>query len=57
MVLYELKLKIKSPFMTPWQSDILFGHMAWSYRERFGEEALSEWLEDFADLPLYYPTD
>lgn len=57
MVLYELKLKIKSPFMTPWQSDILFGHMAWSYRERFGEEALSEWLEDFADLPPFVLSD
>ncbi|MCP1123842.1 hypothetical protein NKR74_11010 [Bacillus sp. 3103sda1] len=57
MKLYEICLELESPFMTPWQSDILFGHLAWAYRDLFGEKALLDWLVKFQDAPLFVLSD
>ncbi|NSL53041.1 type III-A CRISPR-associated RAMP protein Csm4 [Calidifontibacillus erzurumensis] len=57
MKLYEVQLSLTSPFKTNWQGDILFGHMAWAYRERFGEEHLTRWLETFKEDPPFVLSD
>jgi len=45
MNLYLLKIKIKSPFVTPLHSDTLYGHFCWGYRYSYGEEKLETFLE------------
>jgi CRISPR-associated protein Csm4 len=57
MKLFEFQLKLKSPFMTPWQGDILFGHLAWAYRDKYGEKKLTEWLKEFCDTPSFVLSD
>lgn len=47
MELWEFELSLESPFLTPWQADSLFGHLAWTYREAYGEDKLLSWLNLF----------
>ncbi len=42
---YSLKIVIDSPVSTPWQSDTIMGHLAWSVRLRDGESGLKSFLE------------
>lgn len=43
----EIVIRPLSDWMTPWQADTLFGHLAWSIRYEEGERALREWLDEF----------
>lgn len=49
MELWEIELKLESAYMTPWHADVMFGHLAWAYREQYGEEELKRWLHDFRE--------
>ncbi len=42
---YRVRLKLGGPFITPWHSDTLFGHLCWIKVRRDGAEALAEMLE------------
>ena len=42
----KLKLKLKSGLLSKLQSDTIFGHFAWRFKEQLGDEK----LEDFLDL-------
>lgn len=53
----EFKLKPTSPWMTPWQADTLFGHLAWEMYYEEGEEALQNWLEQFDNAPPLLMSD
>ena len=53
MKLWEIRLRIESPFISPWQSDIIFGHLAWAFRDLYGEEALLYWLKKFVEAPPF----
>jgi CRISPR-associated protein Csm4 len=43
----EIVIRPLSDWMTPWQADTLFGHLAWSIRYEEGEQALKEWLDAY----------
>jgi len=43
--LYRIMLRVRGSFMTPWQSDTLYGSLCWELRRLEGEEALEELLE------------
>ncbi len=47
MNLYKLTLEIKSPVITPFQADTIFGHFSWALRYLKGERRLIEFLEGF----------
>ncbi|MED5073847.1 hypothetical protein P9857_07590 [Anoxybacillus geothermalis] len=53
MKLWEFRLRLESPFISQWQSDIIFGHLAWTYRDVYGEEALLSWLKRFDEAPPF----
>lgn len=57
MQLWEYRLKVKSGFLTPWQADIIFGHLAWAYLESFGEEPFHQWLQRFVKDPPFILSD
>ncbi|MBI4744477.1 MAG: hypothetical protein HY776_06635 [Actinobacteria bacterium] len=46
MKTYEITIKPKSSFVTPLQSDTIFGHVCWACRYRYGEEKLIELLDN-----------
>lgn len=48
MSFIEITLELQSDFMTPWQADTIFGHLAWSVLYEEGESALHDWLAQFA---------
>ncbi|MBX5454801.1 MAG: hypothetical protein K6U10_12820 [Acidobacteriia bacterium] len=52
MPAYRLRLELKGPFGTPFNSGTLFGHLCWAYRRRFGEPALEQWLEKLPQAPF-----
>lgn len=43
----KLKLKLKSGLLSELQSDTIFGHFAWRFKEEHGEEKLTEFLGNF----------
>ena len=43
----KLTLKLKSGLLSELQSDTIFGHFAWRFKEEFGENKLKEFLELF----------
>ena len=45
MNLYRLTMEIKSPIITPFQADTIFGHFSWALKYLEGEEKLEEFLE------------
>lgn len=47
MKTYKLTLEPKSPFITPLQSDTIFGHLAWAIVYEQGEMRLKEILDEF----------
>ncbi|MGQ9546578.1 MAG: type III-A CRISPR-associated RAMP protein Csm4 [Dehalococcoidia bacterium] len=47
MKLHKLTIEPKSPFITPLQSDTLFGHVAWAILYQDGEQRLAQVLREF----------
>ena len=45
----KLELKLKSGLLTELQSDTIFGHFAWRFKDRHGDEKLREFLQYFVD--------
>jgi len=45
----KLKLKLKSGLLSELQSDTIFGHFAWRFKDEHGEEKLEEFLELFVN--------
>lgn len=45
MNLCKIALRPTGPFVSPWQSDTLFGHLCWVKMRRDGADALGEMLE------------
>lgn len=48
MRIHKLTIEPKSPFITPLQSDTIFGHLAWAIIYDQGEHILKEILAEFA---------
>jgi len=46
---YRIILEPTGPVGTPWQSDTLFGHLAWMVAMEEGEKAVENFLEPFLD--------
>lgn len=42
--IYEITVRLQSPFLTPWHADTIFGHLAWAYKELNGEQSFEDWL-------------
>jgi len=53
----RITIKPTSSFITPLQSDTIFGHFAWGVRFIFGEERLVELLEGFETTPFIIFSD
>jgi CRISPR-associated protein Csm4 len=47
MLTYRAMLRPLSAMRSPWQADVLFGHLCWLIRYEEGEQALGEFLEPF----------
>lgn len=46
MRLYQLQLRVTSPFVHAWQADTIFGGLCWSLRDLEGEETLAALLRE-----------
>lgn len=46
---YKLIFRLRGPFLTPWQSDTLFGHLCWAKARRDGPEELAALLQLFRE--------
>lgn len=44
---YLWKIKPLSSYMTPWQSDTIYGHLFWAILYNYGEEELKQVLDEF----------
>jgi len=54
----KLKLKLKSGLLSELQSDTIFGHFAWRFKEEHGEEKLLEFLDYFVNgNPIFTISD
>jgi len=54
----KLKLKLKSGLLSELQSDTIFGHFAWRFKDEHGEEKLTEFLNLFLDkTPVFTISD
>lgn len=54
----KLKLKLKSGLLSELQSDTIFGHFAWRFKEQHGDEKLEEFLELFVEgKPVFTISD
>lgn len=51
MKTYIARLEIKSAVATPFQSDTIFGHIAWAIRYTKSEAELENWLNNFSSSP------
>ena len=47
MKIYKIKLKLKSSYITPWQSDTIFGSLCWAMVEKHGKNLLREFLDEY----------
>ena len=47
MALYRYRITPLSAFATPLRSDTLYGHLIWRAAERYGQDKVSELLQDF----------
>ncbi len=45
--IYRWKIKPLSSFITPWQSDTIYGHIFWALRFLYGEEELKNVIDEF----------
>src|SRR3989339_1107218 len=48
---YRIKIKLKSPIITPFMADTIFGHIAWALRYLYGIDFLNEFLIEYYDTP------
>ena len=46
---YLWKIKPISSYMTPWQSDTIYGHLLWAAKLFFGEEEIEKTINEFED--------
>lgn len=46
---YRIIIRLRSPIGTPWQSDIIWGHLAWLVVQRRGPEKLGKFLQAYKD--------
>lgn len=53
----KIVLRLKTPLVTPLQSDTIFGHFAWGVFYKYGEERLKELLQDFETKPFIVFSD
>jgi len=53
----KITIKPTSPFITPLQSDTIFGHFAWGVRFVYGEDKLNALLKDFEKNPFIIFSD
>ncbi|RMH12951.1 MAG: hypothetical protein D6698_14575 [Gammaproteobacteria bacterium] len=44
---YLIRLRLTGRIRTPLESDTLWGHLAWGYRYRHGNDALCQWLQAY----------
>lgn len=55
---YRLQIRLLAPLGTPWQSDTVFGHLAWHMAHGYGESAVRDFLEPFrAGTPPFVLSD
>jgi len=55
---YRLKIKPQSSFLTPWQADTVFGSLCWIIAWRYGEEALTNFLQEYkSHNPVFVLSD
>lgn len=56
MGLYKISLKLNSSYITPWESDTIFGIFCWTLLETEGEEMLNLFLDEFEnnDYPVVF---
>ncbi|MGL6100996.1 MAG: type III-A CRISPR-associated RAMP protein Csm4 [Fusobacteriaceae bacterium] len=47
---YVWKIKPTSSFLTPWQSDTLYGHLLWAILFLYGEDELNEVIQNFKNF-------
>lgn len=47
---YLWKIKPISSFLTPWQSDTIYGHLLWGIRLLYGEEEIKNTINDFENF-------
>lgn len=47
MSLYKIKIKLHSSYITPWESDTIFGMFCWSLLETQGEQKLKLFLNEY----------
>jgi len=52
MKTYKVELELLGPVSTPFHSGTLFGHLCWRLREKEGEKALKQFLEELAEAPF-----
>lgn len=45
--IYCWKIRLKSSYLTPWQSDTIYGHIFWAISMLYGENKLKEILQEF----------
>jgi len=57
MSYYKLKIKFNSSFITPLESDTLFGHICWAFRFLKGKEFLEKFLSEFEEEPKFLISD
>jgi len=54
----KLKLKLKSGLLSELQSDTIFGHFAWRFKDQHGDEKLLEFLANFVNgEPIFTNSD
>lgn len=52
MKYFEVRFSLHSSIVTPFQSDIIFGHLAWAWRYIRGEDAMKELLASLESAPV-----
>lgn len=48
---YQVRLRLRSSYVTPFHADTLFGHICWAIVYQEGEDALRELLAVYASQP------
>lgn len=48
--IYLWKIKPLSSYMTPWQSDTIYGHLLWGATLMYGEDETNKLIEEFKNL-------
>lgn len=49
MKTFQIKLKVESNFLTPFQADTIFGHLCWILAHKEGDQELKKFLEPFKE--------